>query len=103
MEALARPGILDLVAYVPGKPIQELERELGIAGAIKLASNENPLGPSMAALEAIAASLGELRPISDDDALKLRPLKYREAFMDEYWSAWERRVERAAGRVPVRV
>jgi L-fuculose-phosphate aldolase len=52
--------------------------------------------------QSIAASLGELRPISDDDALKLRPLKYREAFMDEYWSAWERRVERAAGRVPVR-
>ncbi|HIJ60975.1 MAG TPA: histidinol-phosphate transaminase [Nitrospirae bacterium] len=39
--------------YVPGKPISELERELGITGSIKLASNENPLGPSKKALRAI--------------------------------------------------
>ena len=39
--------------YVPGKPTEELERELGIKGSIKLASNENPLGPSPRALEAI--------------------------------------------------
>src|SRR4030066_1048319 len=39
--------------YVPGKPIEELERELGITGAIKLASNENPLGASRKAIDAI--------------------------------------------------
>jgi len=39
--------------YIPGKPIEELERELGIRGSIKLASNENPLGPSPLAMEAI--------------------------------------------------
>ncbi len=39
--------------YIPGKPIEELERELGIKGSIKLASNENPLGPSPLAMEAI--------------------------------------------------
>lgn len=39
--------------YVPGKPIQELERELGITGSIKLASNENPVGPSPKAVEAL--------------------------------------------------
>jgi len=39
--------------YVPGKPVEELERELGITGSIKLASNENPLGPSPVAIEAI--------------------------------------------------
>lgn len=48
---------LDYVAvikpYVPGKPIAELERELGIKGSVKLASNENPLGPSPKALEAV--------------------------------------------------
>ncbi|MGE5807791.1 MAG: histidinol-phosphate transaminase [Nitrospirota bacterium] len=39
--------------YVPGKPIEELERELGITGSIKLASNENPLGPSPKAVAAL--------------------------------------------------
>ena len=42
-----------LQPYVPGKPIEELERELGIQGASKLASNENPLGPSPKVLTAI--------------------------------------------------
>ena len=43
--------------YVPGKPVEELERELGIKGSIKLASNENPLGPSTKALKQIFTSL----------------------------------------------
>ncbi|MGC9023173.1 MAG: hypothetical protein ACP5J5_08650, partial [Dissulfurimicrobium sp.] len=48
------PGyIKELVPYTPGKPIEELEREYGIKDAIKLASNENPLGPSPKALKAI--------------------------------------------------
>ena len=47
------PHIAPLVPYVPGKPIDELERELGIPHAIKLASNENPLGPSPKALMAL--------------------------------------------------
>ncbi|MBF0535889.1 MAG: histidinol-phosphate transaminase [Nitrospirae bacterium] len=42
--------ITDINPYVPGKPIEELERELGIKGSIKLASNENPLGPSPLAI-----------------------------------------------------
>jgi L-fuculose-phosphate aldolase len=46
-------------------------------------------------LQAIAAGLGELRPMSDPEARELLPLKYREAFLDEYWSAWQRRVERS--------
>jgi L-fuculose-phosphate aldolase len=44
--------------------------------------------------QAIAGSLGGARPISHDDARTLLPQKYRAAFMDEYWSAWLRRVER---------
>ena len=40
------PHIRELSPYVPGKPIEELERELGISESVKLASNENPLGPS---------------------------------------------------------
>ena len=51
--ALAAPGVRELKPYKPGKPIDELERELGISGSIKLASNENPLGASPAALAAI--------------------------------------------------
>ena len=43
---LVPENVARLVPYIPGKPIEELERELGIDGAIKLASNENPLGPS---------------------------------------------------------
>jgi L-fuculose-phosphate aldolase len=49
--------------------------------------------------QSIAGTLGTPRPISAEDALKLRPQKYREAFLDEYWSAWVRRVERATGSV----
>src|SRR5690606_31616197 len=48
-----KPWIRDLSPYVPGKPIEELERELGITGAVKLASNENPLGPSPKAMAAV--------------------------------------------------
>lgn len=51
---LATPGVQKLTPYQPGKPVEELERELGIKNSIKLASNENPLGPSASALEAIS-------------------------------------------------
>ncbi|MDA8089143.1 MAG: histidinol-phosphate transaminase [Nitrospiraceae bacterium] len=47
--------VLKVKAYVPGKPIEELERELGIKDPVKLASNENPLGPSPLAMEAVLA------------------------------------------------
>ena len=55
--AQALPGVQKLSPYVPGKPVDELARELGLAPAsiVKLASNENPLGPSAKALEAIRA------------------------------------------------
>jgi histidinol-phosphate aminotransferase len=56
---LANPQLRDLAVYEPGKPIEETARELGAAAAdiIKLASNENPLGPSPKALDAMRASL----------------------------------------------
>jgi histidinol-phosphate aminotransferase len=50
---LAISGVQNLTPYQPGKPVEELERELGIANSVKLASNENPLGPSPLALESI--------------------------------------------------
>jgi histidinol-phosphate aminotransferase len=59
-------------AYVPGKPIEEVERELGIREAIKLASNENPLGPSPKAVAAIAAAAGRVHRYPDGQGHALR-------------------------------
>ncbi len=59
------PHIASLVPYPPGKPIEELEREYGISGSIKLASNENPLGPSPRAVAAIAKALANLHRYPD--------------------------------------
>ena len=56
---LAVDNVRTLAPYVPGKPIEELERELGIRGIIKLASNENPFGPSPNALAAMHATLSD--------------------------------------------
>ncbi len=53
-EGLAAPGIRGLKPYVPGKPPEALERELGVKDSVKLASNENPLGPGRRALAALA-------------------------------------------------
>jgi histidinol-phosphate aminotransferase len=57
--------VLGIQPYVPGKPLEELERELGISNSIKLASNENPIGPSPAALEAIKEALSGLNRYPD--------------------------------------
>ncbi|MEW5913741.1 MAG: histidinol-phosphate transaminase [Thermodesulfobacteriota bacterium] len=66
------PEIASLVPYKPGKPIEELERELGISGAIKLASNENPLGPSPKAVAAMAQALPGLHRYPDGAGYVLR-------------------------------
>jgi histidinol-phosphate aminotransferase len=68
----ARANIHALRAYEPGKPIEELERELGIDGAIKLASNESPLGPSPAVIAALAAALPTLHRYPDGGCYRLR-------------------------------
>lgn len=64
--------VRELVPYVPGKPTEELERELGLTGTIKIASNENPLGPSPLAVEAAAAVLGETNRYPDGDSFYLK-------------------------------
>lgn len=64
--------IRTLTPYPPGKPIEEVERELGIQGSIKLASNENPLGPSPKALAAVAAALKTVNLYPDGSAFYLR-------------------------------
>ncbi len=57
--------ILSIRPYSPGKPLEELEREYGIADSIKLASNENPLGPSPKAIEAIKKAMPRLNRYPD--------------------------------------
>ncbi|MBA1274678.1 histidinol-phosphate transaminase [Stutzerimonas azotifigens] len=72
--ALAQPGVQKLSPYVPGKPVDELARELGLDpdGIVKLASNENPLGPSPKALMAIQAALPELARYPDGNGFELK-------------------------------
>jgi len=71
-EAFVPRHVQNLDVYQPGKPIEELERELGISGAIKVASNENPLGPSPKALAALPAALSSLHLYPDAGGFALR-------------------------------
>jgi histidinol-phosphate aminotransferase len=71
-EHLANEQILDIQPYQPGKPIEEVERELGIPGAVKLASNENPFAPPPAVLEALRKALAGLNRYPDGPGYYLR-------------------------------
>ncbi len=71
-ERFVKPHIRELEPYQPGKPIEELERELGIDGSIKLASNENPLGPSPRAVAAVRGALEEVHRYPDGASYALR-------------------------------
>ncbi len=72
MKRIMRKCIEKLTPYPPGKPIEELERELGIVGSIKLASNENPLGPSPKAINAIKKTLANVNRYPDGSCYYLR-------------------------------
>ena len=69
---LIRPNIANLLPYPPGKPIEEVKRQLGLEEVIKLASNENALGPSPKALDAIKKRLGEINLYPDGNAFYLK-------------------------------
>jgi len=71
-ESLANEHILGIAPYEPGKPIEELERELMISNPIKLASNENPLPPSDRVQKAIIAALSSLDRYPDGSGFYLR-------------------------------
>ncbi|MDD5449570.1 MAG: histidinol-phosphate transaminase [Candidatus Omnitrophica bacterium] len=77
---LARKNLLDIKNYEPGKPIEEVERELGIKEVIKLASNENPLGPSPKAVAAIRAALKNLNRYPDANSFYLKKRLAAERF-----------------------
>ncbi len=69
---LAAAGVQRLIPYKAGKPIEELERELGLTRIIKLASNENPLGPGKKSLAAIQATLSSLALYPDGSGFALK-------------------------------
>ncbi len=72
MRELVRKNILNMEPYLPGKPIKEVQRELGIKNIIKLASNENPLGPSKRVVAAIQRNLFEINRYPEGSGFCLR-------------------------------
>jgi histidinol-phosphate aminotransferase len=71
-DSFFRPAVRALVPYEPGKPVEEVQRELGLERVVKLASNEGPFGPFPAALEAIERSARDLNRYPDGGAYRLR-------------------------------
>ncbi len=67
-----RESVKNLVPYVPGKPVEELQRELGITDAVKMASNENPLGPSPLARKAVSEHIAGVNLYPDGSCFFLR-------------------------------
>jgi histidinol-phosphate aminotransferase len=70
--SLVAPAVRHLAPYVPGKPLEELEREYGIRDSIKLASNENPLGPGPLAMQAISAASQQIGLYPDGNGYALK-------------------------------
>lgn len=71
-DKLARENILKVSSYVPGKPIEEVKRELGLKEVVKLASNENPLGPSPKAVSAARKALLQVNRYPDSSSFYLK-------------------------------
>ena len=71
-KSLMRKGILDLKPYIPGKPIEEVKRELGLKEVIKLASNETSVGPSPLAIEAIKKEIKNINLYPEGSSSLLR-------------------------------
>jgi len=70
-DSFFRPSVSGLTPYQPGKPVEDVQRELGLARVIKLASNEGPFGPFPAAQEAIARATAELNRYPDGGIYRL--------------------------------
>ena len=71
-QQLTRQALNGIKPYVPGKPIEEVQREYGLTDVIKLASNENPLGPAPKAMEAIKNGLANAHLYPDGSCFRLR-------------------------------
>ena len=71
-ESFFKPAVRDIVPYEPGKPVEEVQRELGLERVVKLASNEGPFGPFPEALDALAETATELNRYPDGGGYRLR-------------------------------
>jgi histidinol-phosphate aminotransferase len=71
-ESFFKPAVRDIVPYEPGKPVEEVQRELGLERVVKLASNEGPFGPLAEALDALAEAAPELNRYPDGGGFRLR-------------------------------
>jgi histidinol-phosphate aminotransferase len=69
---VAKKSVMNIKPYIPGKPIEEVEREYGIKNVVKLASNENPLGPSKLAVKAMVKKLKSVNLYPESGAYYLR-------------------------------
>jgi len=98
MKRIMRKCIEKLTPYPPGKPIEELERELGIVGSIKLASNENPLGPSPKAINAIKKTLANVNRYPDGSCYYLRQ-KLSEKFGLPTFLMYEKIIQSFEGKI----
>ncbi|MEW5766039.1 MAG: histidinol-phosphate transaminase [bacterium] len=81
----ARPNILKVQPYEPGKPVSEVARELGLTDVVKLASNENPWGPSPKALAALKGSLAEVNRYPDGGGFYLKEALSAKLGVDPDW------------------
>jgi histidinol-phosphate aminotransferase len=71
-DSFFKPAVRDIVPYEPGKPVEEVQRELGLDRVVKLASNEGPFGPFPEALDALAAAAPELNRYPDGGGYRLK-------------------------------
>jgi histidinol-phosphate aminotransferase len=87
MAAFFRPSVESLAVYQPGKPVEDVQRELGLERVVKLASNEGPFGPFDAAREALARSTAELNRYPDGGAYELHRALGERHGLDPSWIA----------------
>ena len=87
MAAFFRPSVESLTAYQPGKPVEDVQRELGLRRVVKLASNEGPFGPLHAAREALERATPELNRYPDGGAYELHRALAERHDVDPSWIA----------------
>ena len=83
IKRFSRKGILDIEPYVPGKPIEEVQAELGLSEIAKMASNENPLGPSPKAIAAMETELKNVNLYPEGSCTLLRREMSKRLSIDE--------------------
>jgi len=83
LRSLVNPDILRVRPYEPGKPVEEVKRELGLKRVIKLASNENPLGPSPEAVRAIKEFASKINFYPDGGGYYLKKALSKKLFIED--------------------